>query len=139
MHEVDQTIEAMFNLQRDVFETGSSLFIVTADHPSYLHTEPNEISRTNIPLLVCHADIEPGLNEKISSPVDLHPTILDIFGLPSNSSIGESLLVGGAGVALLPKGLILSRQEDGSIGQQTSDGRCSTFFDYTDQMIRLGQ
>jgi hypothetical protein len=139
MNEVDQTIEAMFELQREPFEAGRSLFIVTADHPSYLNTEPNEISRARIPLLVCHADLEPGLNEMVSSSIDLYPTILDAFGLPSDPSIGENLLSGGAGVTLLPSEIILFREEDGSLGQQRCDGNCDAFFDYTDQMIRLGQ
>ena len=92
MHEVDQTIETLFSLQRPDFERGESAFILTADHPSYLHATGDPIGDRNIPMLICHQSFEKTSVDKVSSTPDLFPTILEMFGIdPDLPFIGQSM------------------------------------------------
>ncbi len=138
MYEVDGTIEAMFDLQRAEFEAGVSLFIITSDHPSYLHTDSTFISRNHIPLLVCHASFEAEHRTKVASKIDLFPTVLDAFGLPTNIEVlGDSLFRDVPGIVLFPQGIILERREDGSLETKSCDLTCAKFYDFTDQAVKL--
>ena len=138
IHEVDETISKMFALQQSGFEAGENLFILTADHPSYLHTNSEKLSQTNIPMLLCHNSFSGQQVDKVASTVDLFPTILDVFKIPSEDlAIGESLLNDMPSVVLFPTGIILYRQEDGTLETIHCGDLCRGYFYYTDQFIHV--
>jgi phosphoglycerol transferase MdoB-like AlkP superfamily enzyme len=138
MHEIDQTIADMFALQQSSFDAGEAVFILTADHPSYLHTDNTMISRTHIPMLICHNSFIAQQIDKVGSTVDLFPTILDAFSIPQNGmTIADSLLQDAPNVVLFPTGTIMFRQEDETLQTMPCDDDCGRYFDYTDQAVRL--
>ncbi|WP_420862160.1 LTA synthase family protein [Algirhabdus cladophorae] len=140
MNEVDQLISSMFQQQLDGFEAGETVFMVTADHPSYLHTVPTLESLTRIPMMLCHNSLTGETVDKLTSTIDLHPTILDLFGLPaSETEIAQNMLSDTDNAVLLPVGKILFRDPDGTVQERSCNQSCRTFFDYTDQHIKLGQ
>ncbi len=138
MHEVDQTIAELFAQQQEAFEAGDSLFIVTSDHPSYLHTGGDQLKGGHIPMLVCHADFEARAVDKLASTVDVFPTILEAFGLPqSDTAISDSLFAEGPNVVVFPSGKMLYREGGDAIVSRDCDAGCAPFFDYTNQAISL--
>lgn len=140
MHEVDGTIAALFEGQRGDFEAGRSLFILTADHPSYLGPDRSQAGLTRVPALVCHRDIEGRAVDSVASTLDLHPTILQAFGLTGGDEVlGRSLFQGGAGVALLPNRQYLYRDGTGRVAAKLCGRACAPFADYTDQSLRMGR
>ena len=140
MHEVDRMIETLFGMQEAGFAAGENVFVLTADHPSYLHAEANLIGRMNIPLLVCHAGIEGRAVHKIGSTPDLFPTLLGAFGIRDGDiSTAQDLLEDRDNIALLPNGIVFRRAADGSVFSMNCGGVCEKFFRYTDQYIRLSE
>lgn len=140
MHEVDGMIEALFEMQKEEFAAGENVFILTADHPSYLNSEANLVSRMNIPLLLCHVGFQGRSVDKIGSTPDLFPTILGLFGIPQpDTSIAQDLLDDGDNIALLPSGIFLQQDAGGSVLPMNCRAFCERFFDYTDQHIRLSE
>ncbi|MDA8585470.1 LTA synthase family protein [Rhodobacteraceae bacterium] len=138
MHDVDQTIAEMFSLQQTSFDAGESLFILTADHPSYLSTDDTELSRARIPMLVCHNSFSGQQVDTVASTVDLFPTILDAFNISGEDMvIGNSLLKNMPNVVLFPTGTVLYQQEDGALQTKVCGDICQGYFDYTDQSIRV--
>lgn len=138
MHEVDQTIAELFAVQQDAFDAGDSLFILTSDHPSYLHTGGDQLKGGHIPMLICHAGFEAQSVDKLASTVDVFPTILDAFGLPqTETAISDSLFAAGPNVVVFPSGKLLYRDGDDAIVSRDCDAGCAPFFDYTNQAISL--
>lgn len=140
MHEVDQTIADMFALQAAEFESGKTLFILTADHPSYLHTGADLVARANIPMLICHAGLQGQVVAKVGSSPDVFPTILDVFAAPAaQPPIGQSLFDDAENVALFPGRSVLFRGEDGKLVADGCNGQCEKFFDFTNQHIKVSE
>jgi phosphoglycerol transferase MdoB-like AlkP superfamily enzyme len=140
MHEVDEMIGSLFAMQRAFFNENRSVFILTADHPSYLHTNSSLTNRTNIPLLICHNSFKRTDINKISSTVDLFPTILETFGVDSEAgNIGSSLFRNNNGVVLFPTGKILYRDKNNVLKSEQCIEKCDGYFDFTDQHIGLSQ
>jgi phosphoglycerol transferase MdoB-like AlkP superfamily enzyme len=138
MHEVDQTIAEMFALQQAEFDAGNSLFILTADHPSYLHTGDDPLQEAHIPMLLCHADFSGQKIDKLASTVDVFPTVLDAFGVAiPETTISSSLLAEGPSVVLFPSGQVLYRDSTDAVVSRECDAGCAPFFDYTNQSISV--
>ena len=139
MHDVDQTIADMFAVQLSGFDLGENLFIVTADHPSYLHGQDTPLGVTHVPMLVCHSGFTGQKIEKVASTVDLFPTLLDAFDIPGQeTAIADSLLKNAPNVVLFPNGRVLYRQEDATLKTKMCGDSCRKFFDYTHQLVRIG-
>ena len=138
MHEVDRMIERLFTLQRAGFERGEHLFLLTADHPSYVFSDGGAISKFRIPMLLCHRDIPAQRVGRVTSTIDLHATLRDLFDLPpGDSAFGRSLLEGGSGVALLPAGRLVRPGASGDPVTQECEARCAPYIQFTEQFLSL--
>ena len=138
MSEVDRMIERLFTLQRDGYERGETLFLLTADHPSYVFSGGDAISKFRIPMLLCHRDIAGQRVGRVTSTIDLHATLRDLFDLPpGDSALGRSLLEGGSDVALLPAGILVQPGASGTPVTQECNDRCAPYIGYTEQFLSL--
>lgn len=138
MYDVDQTIAAMFALQQTYFDQGDSLFILTADHTSNLHADGTVLTNSRIPLLLCHKSFGGRQVENVGSAINLFPTILDAFDVPGQDrAIADSLLTDAPRVVMFPTQNLLYRDPDGTLSLRPCTEACRTFFDYTDQFIRI--
>ena len=136
MSEVDAMIEALFDRQGADYDEGRSLFVLTADHPSYVFSSGDTISKFRIPMLLCHRDIAPRSVERVTSTVDLHATLRALFGLePGATTLGRSLLEGGSDVALLPSGLLVRPGPSGVPQAAECGAPCARYIAYTEQYL----
>ncbi len=71
----------------------NTIFFITGDHISGFEQDPNYLpSRYHIPLLVFGPGIQPGIDDRIGSQLDITPTIIDIARWKTaHSSVGRSL------------------------------------------------
>lgn len=138
MSEVDLTLERLFDRQREQFENGENLVIIIADHPSYLHSEPEVISRHRIPAMICHRDFDGRDIPTIFASVDLYPTILEAFGLkPEGPFVGHSMFHDVRNAALLPIRMMILPDGNGSLTAKPCGPDCEPYFAFTEQYIRL--
>lgn len=140
MYDVDQMIADLFTLQAEDFQQGNSLFIVTSDHPSYLHSDSTLLSRSRIPTLICHSAFSGTQVANLGSTIDFFPTLLDAFDVPgADRSYAASLFSVGPRIVLFPSGKVLQQQEDGELSLKACTTACQPYFDYTDQYIRVSR
>ncbi|WP_413718294.1 LTA synthase family protein [Silicimonas sp. MF1-12-2] len=138
MSEVDRMIEALFDLQASGFERGENLFIVMADHPSYLHATDDELSRYRIPLMICHGDFEGVEIPNVFGSIDLFPTILEAFGVPPRQPVlGQSMFWETRNAVLLPTRDIIRRNSQGTPEIIPCDADCDEYFKFTEQHLKF--
>lgn len=137
MSEVDGLIERLFGMQRSEFGEGKTLFILTADHPSYVLSDSSTVGQFRIPLLACHESFGGGTVKDVFSTLDLHVTLLDVFGLEPEQQLGRSIFGEGANAALLPGGTLIRRSSDGEVTTERCGAACKPFFDYTAQFLSI--
>jgi phosphoglycerol transferase MdoB-like AlkP superfamily enzyme len=138
MSEVDQMIESLFSLQRDGFEKGENVLILTADHRSGVHAGTDKISRTRIPAMICHESFTGTDVANVFGTIDLFPTILDLFGLPIGDDVlGQSMLARDENAVLSPHRLLIYRETNGEVVSRPCGEQCDRFMDYTDQHLML--
>jgi len=102
---VDKSIEMFFDHLDSLGLTDESLIIIYSDHDAGINKEEyksgrkfiidrNVKSPENIPLMIIHPNIDPGVISKEGSTTDLAPTILDILGEEKKPEefLGRSLL-----------------------------------------------
>ena len=72
----------------------NTVFFFTADHTVGAHHNGTTLDRFHIPLVMYSPKyIKPGVNNTISSHLDIMPTIIDLLKLPDTfSAVGQSLL-----------------------------------------------
>jgi len=72
----------------------NTIFMLLADHASGNMPHPNMREQYNIPLLVLGSNIKPGLDDRLSSQIDLIPTLIDLAGWKdaTYASLGMSLV-----------------------------------------------
>lgn len=138
MSEVDEMIEELFKLQEIGFTKGENIFILTADHPSQLNIDDDELSQYRIPMMICHDDFD---GTEITIPfgsIDLYPTILEAYGLNEGTqNVGQSMFVKTRNAVLLPNRQIVYRNSAGALEISLCDANCDAYFNYTDQYIRF--
>lgn len=138
MNEVDQMISELFSMQSAGFEDGKNLFILTADHPSYVHPRDGEIAQSRIPAMICHASFEGTTVSNVYGTIDLYPTILEAFGVTSgNAVLGQNMLDSGDNAVLLPQGKLVYKDKQGKVISRPCSENCGPYLGYTDQYIML--
>ncbi len=138
MSEVDQMVAALFSMQRAGFDKGENLFILTADHPSRVHSTNDTISPFRIPAMICHDSFLGTVSSDVFGTIDLHPTILEAFGLASGRKfLGSSMFQSSNNAVLLPQGRLIYKNSNGKVTSKACTEKCSPFVDYTDQHILL--
>ena len=138
MHEVDQMISELFSMQSAGFDDGKNLFILTADHPSYVHPRDGEIAKSRIPAMICHANFEGSTVSNVYGTIDLYPTILEAFGITSEKTVlGQNMLKSGDNAVLLPQGKLIYKNRQGNVVSRPCSENCEPFLGYTDQYIML--
>lgn len=135
MHEIDQMLERIFELQKDAFNKSKNLFMITADHPSGLFLPENVTDRTKIPLYICHSSFNQRTAINPASHIDLYSTILGVYAA-EGSGIGADLLSTPESALLLPDGTYVFQSSNSSVRDENCDGQCAPFYSYTDQFIR---
>ena len=72
----------------------NTVFFFTADHTLGAYRKGNTLDQFHIPLLIYSPKhIKPGVNNAISSHLDIMPTVIDLLKLPDTfSAVGQSLL-----------------------------------------------
>jgi len=72
----------------------NTIFMLLADHASGNMPHPNMREQYKIPLLVLGPNIKPGLDDTLSSQIDLIPTLIDLAGWKNASyaSLGMSMV-----------------------------------------------
>ncbi len=137
MSEVDGLVERLFEMQRPEFDEGKTLFILTADHPSYVFSDASTLGKFRIPLFVCHESFDGITIKEVFSTLDLHVTLLNVFGIEPEQPLGRTLFGGGANVALLPNSTLIRRSGDGEVITEQCGTACQPFIDYTAQYLLL--
>ena len=71
----------------------NTIFIITGDHISGFDVKPNHLpAKYHIPLLIVGPGVEPGIDTRMGSQLDITPTILDLLNWQTtHSSVGRSL------------------------------------------------
>lgn len=105
IHFVDKSLEMFFFKLREADLFDKSLIIIYADHesgidkPEYSSRKDFDIPANiktpeNIPLIISHPRIDPGVRHREGSPTDIAPTILDLLGLDRRPEdfLGTSLM-----------------------------------------------
>lgn len=130
-------VERLFEMQRPMFDEGKSLFILTADHPSYVFSDDSALGKLRIPLLACHESFDGRTIDDVFSTLDLHATLLDVFGLEPDMPLGRTIFEKDANAALLPSGMLIRRSVDGEVMTQPCGTACQPFLDYTEQYLSI--
>lgn len=137
MHEVDEMLAELYAVQEAGFEAGENMIIVTADHPSRLSNSGRRLDPYHIPTIACHASFERSSSDRITSTVDLFPTILESFGVPIPEGVmGTSLFYETEGVAVLPGGSIV-RQNSAGRPELSPCQSCKSWVTYTEQFLKF--
>ncbi|WP_089993172.1 LTA synthase family protein [Cognatiyoonia koreensis] len=141
MAEVDDMIRQVFEVQRDEYDAGRAVFLLTADHQSGLFGSPAVVDNLRIPMMICGANIQARKSNRVSTSVDIYPTVLSLFGINEDvQTMGTDLQLGkDEGIAILPSRQIIELSEDGSISIANCNEDCDPFLNYTDQFILQSQ
>lgn len=100
MYEVDSALDKFWNNLRLKGYLENTIFVLFSDHQSGVLKE-NNFRKERIPLLIYSQKMEPDLNSKVGSHIDIPPTIVDLLNIKGEFSyIGESLFFKGSGHAL---------------------------------------
>jgi lipoteichoic acid synthase len=121
-HEVDAAVGAFLDRLQEAGFLERTVVMIFGDHrseasPSDLEEPTDGWSHERIPCLIFSPDLEPGRSSKVSSHLDLGPTLLHLLGLEDvDRWLGTSLLDSGAGTAVLVqhgKSLVLRNAPEG--------------------------
>jgi len=94
MYYTDWALGQYFNKVKDSHYAKNTVFILVADHASGNIVQPEIREQYRVPLLMIGPNIEPGIDETLSSQIDLIPTIIDLAGWTKSryASLGRSLV-----------------------------------------------
>ncbi|MCX7833951.1 MAG: sulfatase-like hydrolase/transferase [Ignavibacteria bacterium] len=89
----DYSLKRFFDYVKNFNWFDNTIFIITSDHTLY-NTRTNFLSTYHIPFLIYSPKhIPPTTNNRVSSHVDILPTVLDLLNISTiHSSMGKSLL-----------------------------------------------
>ena len=119
----------------------NTIFIVTADHLGGPGGATNDSPATkhHIPCLILAPGVEPGVNRRIGSQLDVIPTLAQLAGWQTpQAALGTSLLAGPSrgGGALCVEGNLVLRVEDGGFVVHDLSGRVAASGDDADAIER---
>ena len=99
----DWTLGEYFREVRKLPEFENTLFVITADHASGVRQgDIPMLHRFLLPCLVIGPGIEPAVDGRTCSQLDIAPTVIDYCNWPvGHASLGVSLLADSAGVAIM--------------------------------------
>ncbi|MDX8381062.1 MAG: sulfatase-like hydrolase/transferase [Ghiorsea sp.] len=94
MYYTDWVLGQFFEAVRQSSYANNTIFMLMADHASGNMSHPNMREQYRIPLLMIGPNIKPGLDDTLSSQIDLIPTMIDMAGWDKSryASLGMSLV-----------------------------------------------
>jgi lipoteichoic acid synthase len=143
INEVDRSIEKLFSLLKENGILKKTLVIIVGDHGPFIEEiYDNEIIPLghHIPCVIYCEGIEWGNNvsRKVTSSIDIAPTILDILSIDEPSGwLGSSMLDPGYGRVILNQGqtFVLENSESG-IETNGNVRKFDKFIDYSKSKLR---
>ena len=133
MHEIDQAIGFLLDELDRSGLAERSILLLYADHPSYLF-EPGCIHRKCVPFLIRAPGLQPGVDPRPASHIDIAPTLLELLGIPEapETFLGSSLLSPGNRKVLFRDGVSIHRDPatgDLALRQDASDQKYIRYSD----------
>lgn len=94
MYYTDWALGKYFKAVKQSKYADNTIFILVADHASGNMSHPDMREQYRVPLLMIGPNIEPGIDDTLSSQLDLIPTIIDLAGWEKAkyASLGSSIV-----------------------------------------------